>query len=477
MTSIRLSLLKWLILPLLAINLVAAGLAYLTAWKPTQAAFDQSLSDAAWSLVPSLSERDGQLVANISKQTEQFLRMDQYDMIFFTIREEDGQVLAGDQDLPLPEVPTRLREPHAEDALMRGVPVRVAVMKVQIDQRIALIGVAETVSTRNKVRNEILSLLAIQQVLLATLGVTIAWLAVGIGLAPLQRMRNQLDRRRHDDLSGVDASNMPDELKPLAQALNALLDRTRQGRQAQQDFLANAAHQLRTPLSGLKTQLAWMRQRYAEDAEAAHSTGMMMSSVDRMIRQSNQLLALARAEPTQFEKKRLETVDLHKLVGESVQHFVQEADKKQIDLGFELLPTHIAGDPFLLRDLVDNLIDNAIRYSPPHASVTVRTFEDQDWGVLAVEDSGPGIAPEEREKVFDRFYRVDESVTGTGLGLAIVRDIATDHDARVELRPREQGSGTVVWVYFPLPKTNAASRSFKTGGRDSSPKLASRPAE
>jgi two-component system sensor histidine kinase TctE len=250
-------------------------------------------------------------------------------------------------------------------------------------------------------------------------------------------------------LSGVDTSNMPDELRPLAQALNALLDRTRQGRQAQQDFLANAAHQLRTPLSGLKTQLAWMQQRYMGDAEAAHSTGMMMSSVDRMIRQSNQLLALARAEPTQFEKKRLETVELHQLVGESVQHFVQEADKKHIDLGFELNPTHIAGDRFLLRDLVDNLIDNAIRYSPVHASVTVRTFEDQGRGILAVEDSGPGIAPDEREKVFDRFYRLDESVTGSGLGLTIVRDIATDHDARVEIGERENGSGTVVRVVFP----------------------------
>jgi two-component system sensor histidine kinase TctE len=450
MKSIRLSLLKWLILPLLAINLVAAGMAYWTAWNPTQAAFDQSLSDAAWSLVPSLSERDGKLVANISKQTEQFLRMDQYDMIYFTVREEDGALLAGDQDLPLPDAPLRLREPHAEDALMRGVPVRVVVMKIELDQRTVLIGVAETLKTRNKVRNEILSLLAIQQILLATLGVAIAWIGVGIGLAPLARMRSQLNSRKYDDLSGVDTANMPVELKPLAQALNALLDRTRQGRHAQQDFLANVAHQLRTPLSGLKTQLAWMQQRYHGDAEAAHSTGMMMSSVDRMIRQTNQLLALARAEPTQFEKRGLETVELHTLVGESVQHFVQEADKKQIDLGFELKSTHIAGDRFLLRDLLDNLIDNAIRYSPPHASVTVRAFEDQGWGILAVEDSGPGIAADEREKVFDRFYRLDESVAGSGLGLAIVRDIATDHDARVEIHPRESGDGTVVRVFFPL---------------------------
>jgi two-component system, OmpR family, sensor histidine kinase TctE len=313
-----------------------------------------------------------------------------------------------------------------------------------------LIGVAETLQTRNKVRNEILSLLLIQEFLLATLSVVIAWIGVGIGLIPLERMRSELNTRKRDDLSGVETTNMPVELKPLAQALNALLERTSQGREAQQDFLANVAHQLRTPLSGLKTQLAWMQQRYTGDAEVAHSTGMMMSSVERMIRQSNQLLALARAEPTQFEKKRLDAVELQQLVGESVQHFVQEADKKQIDLGFDLHPTPIVGDRFLLRDLVDNLIDNAIRYSPRNASVTVRTFQADGCGVLAVEDSGPGIALEEREKVFDRFYRLDRNVAGTGLGLAIVRDIATDHEARVEISPRETGGGTVVRVYFPL---------------------------
>ncbi|MDB5796112.1 MAG: two-component system [Paucimonas sp.] len=450
MKSIRLSLLKWLILPLLAINMVAAGLAYWTAWKPTQAAFDQSLADAAWSLVPSLSDRKHGVEANLSKQTEQFLRMDQFDMIFFTIRDEAGRTLAGDADFPALGQPARLREPLAQNAVMRGLPVRMVTMRVKLQESHVLIGVAETVITRDRVRNEILWQLLLEQALMAVLYVAIAWIGVGIGLAPLQRMRAQLNEKDPHNLSGIDEAGHPVELQPLVLALNGLLDRTFKGRQAQQDFLANVAHQLRTPLSGWKTQLAWMRQRYGSDQEAAHSTGMMMSSLDRMIRQTNQLLALARAEPTQFEKKRLETVDLHKVVEESVQHFVQEADKKHIDIGFDLNPTQVFGDRFLLRDLVDNLIDNAIRYSPQWATVTVRTCVEEGSGVLRVEDNGPGIAAADREKVFDRFYRLDDKIAGTGLGLAIVRDIATDHDAKIDVRTRDVGYGTVVSVSFPL---------------------------
>ncbi|WP_151446841.1 sensor histidine kinase [Lacisediminimonas profundi] len=465
MKSIRLSLLKWLILPLLAINLVASGLAYWTAWRPTQAAFDQSLADAAWSLVPSISDRNGGIEAHLSKQTEQFLRMDQFDMIFFTIRHLDGSAIAGDHDFPVLEAPVRLREPSAHDDFMRGVPVRVVLMRVQLEKEQVLIGVAETLQSRNKVRNEILSVLITQQLLLAVLFVVIAWVGVGIGLFPLQRMRAQLNTRDHDNLSQVETTDLPVELQPLAQALNGLLERTSKGKQAQQDFLANVAHQLRTPLSGLKTQLAWIRQRYAGDKEAAHSASMMTSSVDRMIRQTNQLLALARAEPSQFEKQRLETVELDKVVEESVQHFVQEADKKEIDLGFELRPTLVAGDRFLLRDLVDNLIDNAIRYSPPRATVTVRSHEKDGSGVLEVEDNGPGIAAADREKVFNRFYRLDDKVAGTGLGLAIVRDIAADHDATIEVQTSEGGSGTVVSVRFPLVRGKPADTALRQSSR------------
>jgi two-component system sensor histidine kinase TctE len=175
----------------------------------------------------------------------------------------------------------------------------------------------------------------------------------------------------------------------------------------------------------------------------------MMSSVDRMIRETNQLLALARAEPSQFEKKGLEPVELDKLVEESIQHFVREAGKKSIDLGFDLRPTTVPGDRFLLRDLIDNLVDNAIRYSARGGVVTVSCFQNATTGTLVIEDGGPGIPLSDREKIFDRFYRLNMKVAGSGLGLAIVRDIARDHDAEVNIMSGPEGKGTIFSVRFP----------------------------
>ena len=175
----------------------------------------------------------------------------------------------------------------------------------------------------------------------------------------------------------------------------------------------------------------------------------MLASTERMARQANQLLALARSEPGDFERHRLEQLSLDALVSESVQQFVEEALKKNIDIGFDLQPTRVAGDRFLLRDMIDNLVDNAIRYSPNGSLVTVSCLQVDGHGILMVEDSGPGIPASEKERVFNRFYRLDQSQPGTGLGLAIVRDIARDHDAVIELRPGPEGKGTVFVVRFP----------------------------
>ena len=183
------------------------------------------------------------------------------------------------------------------------------------------------------------------------------------------------------------------------------------------------------------------------------SIELMMASTERMVRQANQLLALARSEPGDFERRRLEKLSLDNLVTESVQQFVDEAAKKNIDIGFDLQPTEVAGDAFLLRDLIDNLVDNAIRYAPEGSAVTVSCYSEgagsEARGVLKVEDNGPGIPASEKDKVFSRFYRLDKRQAGSGLGLAIVRDIAIDHGAVIELQPGLSGAGTVVLVRFP----------------------------
>jgi two-component system sensor histidine kinase TctE len=209
------------------------------------------------------------------------------------------------------------------------------------------------------------------------------------------------------------------------------------------------AHQLRTPLAGLKTQLEWLQQHAERNAETTHVLQMMAGAAERTIRKTNQLLALARAEPDRFEASRLVEVDLVDVVTGSMHHFVEQADRKTIDLGFELQPAVILGDRFLLSDLVDNIVDNAIRYSPADGVVTVRCYPLPAGACFEVEDSGPGIQDSERERIFSRYYRLDSQSSGTGLGLAIVRDIASDHGADIQISHLEASTGTRFRVCFP----------------------------
>lgn len=450
MHSIRLNLLKWLILPLLAINLLGGGLMYHLAWRQAQIAFDANLTNEAWALIPRLQLREREVEIELSHQAEEMLRIDRFDAIYFVIRDHTGKTIAGDKDFPSLALPEKLDTPVEYDQLMRGKTIRIVSLKTMIGSQPIFIGVAETLRKRDDVRSEIILKVVLLQTILTSLLIVVVWLAVSKGLAPLQRIRAALNARRYDDLSPVPEKNVPSELRPLVEAIDNLLDRTQTGAKAQQDFLANVAHQLRTPLAGLKTQLEWLQQKYKAEPDTEQSCSLMMSSVDRMVRQTNQLLALARAEPSQFEKRGLETVELHKLVEESIQHFVQEAGKKGIDLGFVLSPTKVTGDRFLLRDLIDNLVDNAIRYSPQAGIVTVSCFQGTTTGTLVIEDGGPGIPPQDREKVFNRFYRLDAKVAGSGLGLAIVRDIVKDHDAEINIMSGPDGKGTTFSVHFPL---------------------------
>jgi two-component system sensor histidine kinase TctE len=296
---------------------------------------------------------------------------------------------------------------------------------------------------REQVREAVLRTLVLLEIALALACVGLIWFSVSNGLSPLNRLRADLNARDGDDLAPIAGADVPYELEPVVSAFNGLLAKVGEGAQARQDFLANVAHQLRTPLAGLQTQLEWLAARHAEP-DTAQSLKLMLSATERMIRQTNQLLSLARAEPQHFEKTRLEPLALDALVADAVQSFVDQAALKAIDIGFDLQPVTINGDRFLLRDLIDNLIDNAIRYTPPHGAVTVSVRP----GLLTVEDNGPGIPPAKREQVFSRYVRLDDQTHGSGLGLAIVRDIALVHGAKLTISDPPGGRGALFTVKF-----------------------------
>lgn len=442
MSSIRLRLLKWLVAPILVFNLLAASLTYLLAWTPAQLAFDQGLLDAATGLAARL--RPGNPAMGLELPAAQVLQAGAPDPSWFVVRDAHGGVLAGD-----PAFPRREGAEPVRDDRMHGQPVRIASLLVPGRHGPVEVGVARTLSQRQQVRSAIVRALVLLEVLFSLALVGLVWFSVGNGLAPLARLRARLDARGSHDLAPLDDSGMPRELTPLVAAFNALLGRIAAGARAQDDFRANVAHQLRTPLAGLRLQLEWLAGRHRDDPETVRSVELLLQANERMIRQANQLLSLERAGPDRFEQTQLVPLDLSAIVGESVQTFVEQALRKDIDLGFELAPARIRGERHMLRDLVDNLVDNALRYTPAQGKVTVQCRATADGVLFAVEDSGPGIPLEKRAQVFQRFVRLDQHSQGSGLGLAIVREIAAAHGARVELGDVEGARGLRVAVDFP----------------------------
>jgi two-component system sensor histidine kinase TctE len=337
------------------------------------------------------------------------------------------------------------------DALQGGEPVRHTSVRAVVDGQPAVLTLARTVRQRRQVRAAMLRGLVLLESVCSLALVGLIWMSVTNGLAPLARLRASLDRRDSVNLAPLPEQDTGHELQPVAAAFNALLERIAEATRVQREFQANVAHQLRTPLAGARLQLEWLAERHRDDSDTAAAVARLLDTNERLTRETNQLLALARAEPSQPGQARLAPLDLSRLVEDGVQSFVERAAARDIDLGFALAPATVDGDVFLLRDLLDNLVDNALRYTPPGGSVTVRCGAPAAGAFLEVEDDGPGIPPAQRARVFERFVRLapDGGATGSGLGLAIVRDIARLHGARVELGEGAAGEGARFTILFP----------------------------
>jgi len=267
----------------------------------------------------------------------------------------------------------------------------------------------------------------------------------------LSRLQKEIAARSYKDLSPIEEGSVPQEVRPIIHEINELMERLRKTLEAQQKFIADAAHQLRTPLSGLKAQTT-LAVRESDPGTLQQTLSLIDTSADSAIRLINQMLALAQVESGFGETIALKPLNLAELLRETTKEWVPSALRKDVDLGYEGPDTLImvCGDMIRIKVLIDNLIDNAIKYSPPRSTVTTRIRESEGSVILTVEDNGLGIPHEERDRVFQRFYRIlGTNVAGSGLGLSIVRQIATLHGAHVSLDDAEGHRGTSVKVTFP----------------------------
>jgi two-component system, OmpR family, sensor histidine kinase TctE len=447
--SLRGQLLRLLLLPVAAILVLSSVAAYYLAREPATDAYDGVLIDAGIALADRIHVRDGTLAVDLPSVAEQILRTDRFDTIYYLVRDPSGKLIAGDAGIPPPPVAQRPQDGSIfYNVSYRGSKVRAAALLAPCGGQICTVTVAETTRKRDRLVREILLGSVMPQALLAVLTLALVWFGVARGLAPLERLSGEIRKLSPHDLRPIEPAQAPAETRPLIEALNQLLAQVEESNRNQQRFLANAAHQLRTPLAGLQAhaELA-LAQPLSEESRA--EIEQVHSATVRIARLANQLLALARAE----RGGRVEphsAVDLKGLAEGAADEWVHSALARDLDLGFELAPASVSGDAFLLREALGNLVHNSIEYTPRGGHITVRTGARNGRPFIEIEDDGSGIPPQERERVLERFYRMPGTTgTGSGLGLAIVREIAAGHGAALEISHGMGGRGCRVAITFP----------------------------
>lgn len=448
--SLRYRLLSWLIPSLLVLLIVDSLISYRVALGYATRSYDRALLDSARAIATQIRSTSDRTSLDLSPAALQILMTDKYDHIYFMVLGPHNEFIAGHQGLPPPPVQPQEKNRTYYDGHYRGETVRIAALySPTINGDIKVI-VAETLIKRHDLMDAILLGMLIPETLLVTAVISLIWFGVGHGLAPLNRLRQEIAARSSQDMRPVRESQAPEEVRPIVHELNALLGRLNETLTAQRRLISDAAHQIRTPIAALQVQLdAALRESDPDELRA--SLQRIHASAGRTAHLTHQLLTLARVEPGGQVPAEPQSLDLAELVRNAAADWMPQALAKTIDLGFELEPAPIFGEPLLLGEMLANLIDNALRYTQAGGRITVRTASLRDAALLEVEDDGPGIPPDERKQVLKRFHRIAGSPgAGCGLGLAIVEEISRSHNATVEIGAPPFGQGTLVRVLFPI---------------------------
>jgi two-component system, OmpR family, sensor histidine kinase TctE len=450
--SLRVQLLAGLLIPLAAIVFVNLSLARHNALEMADIVLDHSLFLSASAIADHVQAHGHGFDVYIPPFALGELRSPENDITYYRVNSPSGKLLAGYSDIPLLPSPPLGAGPRYEDLVFHGARVRFVAIRQLVFAGHAALGahivVGETLRARDAMVRTLERQAAVQQGVLALIAALLAWLGLRRDLAPLVRLGKEVKKRAPGDLAPLPAAVVQRELRPFVTALNEHLAQQRQQIEAQRRFAANAAHQLRTPLTLLRMQADYAL-RETETEKRSGAIQAITATTDRMTRLAKQLLRLSEAE-SQLPAARREPVDLVVLARDVLEGYVGIALSRDIDLGFEATSAEAIlslGDPTMVRELMLNLVDNALRYVPAGGVVTVAISQDADMCLLRVEDNGPGIPAAERGLVFERFYRIlGSGADGSGLGLAIVKEIVDSSGGTITLGDPKFGSGLVVEV-------------------------------
>jgi len=447
--SIRRRLFALLLVP--SVLVLAAGTLsdYFTAVTPFREAYDQSLIDGALAVAANVRmDANNKATLTLPPEAVAILRADSSDAIYYRVSDSTGALIAGDADLP--EAPRSGTNPSRADARYLDEPIRVVSYRTYTNAGLLTISVAETTHKRDDVRTHILSSsLAVD---FMELGLVLALIGVGarLALSPLREVQEQIGQRSARDLAPLPLDRVPVEIRSIVETLNRLFNTVSESASAQRRFLESAAHQLRTPLTGIQAQLELLVADEADHSKQQRLT-FILDAARRLTHTTQQLLTLARSDEAANLRWDLADVSLPLIVENIVADRVAAADRAGVDLGAEIYPACVKGVGWLLNEAVGNLANNAIAHSPAGAQVTVRCGVQRGAPFVEVTDSGVGIPAEERDRVLERFVRGSNARgAGSGLGLAIVSEVAQLHGATIDIATGPDGKGTSVRLRFPV---------------------------
>ena len=448
---LRTQLLRWLLYPLLALLAIDTAVSFGLAGHFSKDAYDKALIEVSHELSLQIRENESGISLDLPEVARRLLLQDPQDQIFFELLDSSGQRIAG-RNIPAAPSDTITSRNNVllYDAHIESNPVRVVQLNL-VDMRGATIRVAETTIKRDEMAQQIIASVMLPQVILIIFVALFVPFGVQRGLTPLKALQRAIAERSFRDRSPLDEASVPGEVIPLVASINLLLGRLDTVFSAQSRFVADAAHQLKTPVAALRAYVELL-ERSEDPGERKNIITKLNEAVDRMSRLVSQLLALAQNDMSEARQPEFEHVDLNALLLEICSNWVPQAIKRNTDLGFEAHtdPVIIQGAPDRLRELFDNLIDNAIRYSKSEGTITVRILDTPSPSVSIRDDASP-IPEAERALVFERFYRLLGSGEGSGLGLAIAKEIAAMHQASIQISPdTEDGIGNNIVVMFPI---------------------------